>query len=235
VSDGEHVKILFTSDLHGQIAVYENFAKILKNLDYDLGIIAGDLIDDYLPSKQIMEFLGLKLDEYRHEVARYGEKYVRIKALSVKERNIKNTLLKAEKDILVVKGNHDLTDWKSEGNIKNINLLRRDIGKYNFVGYQYTEFDKTPRQHGKTIELIESLIDENTILVSHIPPYGVLDSTVVPTLKSYHKGSKEIRDLVKRKKPRLHLFGHVHTLRESDGKSINGSFQGKNKFLSISL
>ncbi len=44
------------------------------------------------------------------------------------------------------------------------------------------------------------------VLVSHHPPRGVLDRTFI----GLHAGLKELWDIIKAFKPRLHLFGHIH-------------------------
>jgi Icc-related predicted phosphoesterase len=52
-------------------------------------------------------------------------------------------------------------------------------------------------------------IPENTdVLISHGPPYGVLDSEVNSGL---HSGCRELFDAVMRVRPKLHVFGHVHS------------------------
>jgi Icc-related predicted phosphoesterase len=51
-------------------------------------------------------------------------------------------------------------------------------------------------------------IPENTdVLVTHGPPYGILDSS--PS-SGMHSGCRELFDAVMRVRPRLHVFGHVH-------------------------
>jgi predicted phosphohydrolase len=51
-------------------------------------------------------------------------------------------------------------------------------------------------------------IPENTdILITHGPPYGILDSA--PDSK-VHSGCRELFDAVIRVRPKLHVFGHVH-------------------------
>lgn len=40
------------------------------------------------------------------------------------------------------------------------------------------------------------------ILITHGPPYGILDDNL---------GCKILRDLVEASKPKVHLFGHIHT------------------------
>jgi Icc-related predicted phosphoesterase len=45
------------------------------------------------------------------------------------------------------------------------------------------------------------------VLITHSPPYGILDS--LPG-SGWHGGCKELREAVDRTAPKLHLFGHVH-------------------------
>jgi Icc-related predicted phosphoesterase len=49
-------------------------------------------------------------------------------------------------------------------------------------------------------------IPENTdVLITHGPPYGILDSD-----SGLHSGCRELFDAVIRVRPKLHVFGHVH-------------------------
>jgi len=47
------MRILFTSDLHGRLTDIEKFANILKLEKYDIGVIAGDIIDDGIPNNEL--------------------------------------------------------------------------------------------------------------------------------------------------------------------------------------
>jgi Icc-related predicted phosphoesterase len=49
---------------------------------------------------------------------------------------------------------------------------------------------------------------DTDILVTHGPPYGILDSS--PDEYPGPAGDRELRDAVIRVRPRLHVFGHVH-------------------------
>ena len=49
---------------------------------------------------------------------------------------------------------------------------------------------------------------DTDILITHGPPYGVLDQSPVEYLEPV--GDKELREAVIRVKPKLHVFGHVH-------------------------
>ena len=59
------------------------------------------------------------------------------------------------------------------------------------------------------------MIDEKTILVTHVPPYNTVDKIFI----GLHGGSKDLRALVDKFKPRLVISGHIH---ENPGfKKIN--------------
>jgi Icc-related predicted phosphoesterase len=45
------------------------------------------------------------------------------------------------------------------------------------------------------------------VLISHGPPYGLLDTAPVSGL---HEGCRELLDAVTRIRPKLHVFGHIH-------------------------
>ena len=53
------------------------------------------------------------------------------------------------------------------------------------------------------------------VLITHAPPYGILDRDV-----SIHYGSNELLSRVTAVRPQIHLFGHIHKangLEESGG------------------
>jgi Icc-related predicted phosphoesterase len=49
--------------------------------------------------------------------------------------------------------------------------------------------------------------DRLDVLITHGPPYGILDQT---EHDGAHLGCEELLGAVKLKKPRLHVFGHIH-------------------------
>ena len=52
----------------------------------------------------------------------------------------------------------------------------------------------------------KKILDESSILVSHVPPYGTQDKVFI----GMHGGSRELREIVDSYKPRLVLCGHIH-------------------------
>jgi len=63
------------------------------------------------------------------------------------------------------------------------------------------------------------------ILVTHTPPYGILD---LPSSGTTHLGCKHLLEELKRIQPRYHVFGHIHA---SHGKFTNG----QTEFMNISI
>lgn len=60
---------------------------------------------------------------------------------------------------------------------------------------------------GRAITRKWDLIQPCDVLITHGPPWGVLD-TVLPN--SRHLGCEELGEAVGRVRPRLHVFGHIH-------------------------
>ncbi len=235
-----NMKILFTADLHENIQAYNKYVSILDNNDYDIGIIAGDLMEDYVSKEEILKRFNLFPDDLLEELPSADESFVEImkkaikkiydpqgyqmRALKIRETSLKRILGSTNKPILIIKGNHDKTEWTSWKNIYNIHWKKIKIGKYIFVGYCYTNFDKSPYDLEKDYQKLKHTINENTILVTHAPAYGILDE---------YMGNKDLRNLIDAKKPKYHLFGHIHNGFGFENNSINGTYPKEKKFISI--
>jgi predicted phosphodiesterase len=66
------------------------------------------------------------------------------------------------------------------------------------------------------------------ILITHGPPKGIMDSVSPDSIDRAHFGDPALRIYVDRIKPKLHVFGHVHSARGI--QEINGT-----KFVNASL
>lgn len=119
---------------------------------------------------------------------------------------------------IFIAGNHDFYfESESERYLKKMvppNLIYLNdsgvtIGGINVWGSPVTPrfFDWAfNRDRGKDINKHWKLIPPNTdVLVSHGPPYGILD-----IVGEDHLGCEDLNKAVKRIKPRLHVFGHIH-------------------------
>jgi predicted phosphohydrolase len=81
------------------------------------------------------------------------------------------------------------------------------------------------RQRGEEIAKHWALIPDDTdILVTHGPPFGILDKV----LRGPHVGCEELIKKIEQVQPRLHVFGHIH---EAHGEAQ----QGKTKFVNASV
>lgn len=52
--------------------------------------------------------------------------------------------------------------------------------------------------------------DDIDILITHAPPYGILDGIPIEDGSEFHAGSKSLRKRLFEIKPRLNIFGHIH-------------------------
>ena len=156
-----------------------------------------------------------------------------MRTLAIKEKRIKLILHSAKKPIFIIRGNHDQTHWQSESNIHNIHWTKLNFNRFNFIGYQHSEFSRTQEQQRKDFEHLKTFIDNRTVLVSHIPAFGILDRTGHDP--SWSLGSKALRDLLGHNKPLVHIHGHVHQASGHKDASFNASFPVKRQFLCLDL
>lgn len=59
--------------------------------------------------------------------------------------------------------------------------------------------------------LFEKIPQDTDVLITHQPPYGILDGGDYKG-QPYHYGNKILLNRVKQVKPRFHLFGHDHNV-----------------------
>jgi len=124
----------------------------------------------------------------------------------------------AGKPVLVIPGNHDPVEWASNKNVMNLHLKRVPIGGIPFVGYGAISTNLGADFQMALLDQVEHLIGESTILVTHFPPYGVLDDD------NGHVGSRILAEVVATRKPLFHFFGHAHPSAGVAGNSINASY-----------
>ncbi len=108
---------------------------------------------------------------------------------------------------IAVAGNHDmcLYDAGIDGQPDDVHYLREEgivIDGIKFWGVplfmEYAMYDKYP-------VVVANIPKDVDVLITHQPPYNILDSTC-----GVHFGSTELSDRLKVIKPKLHLFGHDH-------------------------
>lgn len=237
------MKLLFSSDLHGLDSAYRNFSWMLKSGSYQIGVLAGDLMtfsSDHDIKEASDEYDRLMPDQSSRAGNR-KEQIVQI-ALQRKEIQYKAILHESGKIVLFVMGNDDGLlgkglEWESDKRIVNVNMRRVKYGNLNFVGYQYTNpyvggtFEKDEPEQEEDLLTLQRLVDENTVLITHGPPQGILDNVG----NGINAGSKALRNMIKKKRPLLHLFGHIHQGFGIEGRSVNGSYPRSRKFIEVDL
>lgn len=246
------MKILFTSDLHGDTEAYAAFVRLLRG--HDCGIIAGDLLDEFIPMADARAF-GLVPDDGLEELP--GEDVDEVAAfeaaardaienprsvnrigLGLKRQRLAGLLSGAGKTVYFVRGNHDIGEWPDDGAMVNIENRIVRLDGVTIVGLE-------DRFEGVRSVMVPSrdiarAIGRDTIVVSHAPPFGVMDSSRVRDYRTgrvrpMRLGSRGLRRMVRRRAPRYCLFGHVHEGFGVQGNCVNGSWPAARRFISLDL
>jgi hypothetical protein len=175
------MRLVLSSDTHG-------LHYLIMNLpDGDVFVHAGDFMNSGLHPEEILSFnLWLTKQPIEHRV--------------------------------VCGGNHDrlfqLAGALARGLLSNATYLENTgvtINGVSFWGSPYTpEFFNWAFMYRRGAEAkrywdqIPAGLD---VLITHGPPYGILDQT---TAGGKHHGCEELLKAVKAKKPKVHIFGHIH-------------------------
>ena len=187
------MKILVISDVHSRSSIIDRLGKKIHGIDIDLVLIAGDLT----------HFGTLK-----------------------ESLNILNRFKKYFSKVVFIPGNCDppeLLEFKDDNDLYNIHC--RSLGYKGYIFYGIGGSNLTP--FSTWIEYSEELLKEmilkagmypanKLIIVTHTPPYGVLDKI----LYGEHVGSKALRNFLEKHQPLLWITGHIH---ESRGVAKVGS------------
>jgi Icc-related predicted phosphoesterase len=160
------------------------------------------------------------------------------RGLEIKKAQIAKILGVAGRPIFYVKGNHYVANWGDAGNMTNVEGKSIRHRGYSFIGIK--DVFKGIRSTFEYSSETAKLITEHSMIVSHSPPYGILDKTDAKEegekrarLKSI--GSKPLRRLTRQTKPLYWFFGHVHEGFGIVGNMINCSWHLAKKFVSIDL
>lgn len=108
---------------------------------------------------------------------------------------------------IFIAGNHDMCLYGASisGLADNCHFLCNsgvDIEGVKFYGIPMFMEDA---MNGNVDKNIMAIPEHTDILITHQPPYGILDLS-----DNYHYGSKILLQRIELIKPHLHLFGHIH-------------------------
>jgi uncharacterized protein len=116
--------------------------------------------------------------------------------------------------VLMVRGNSDPgyieKHFEKFSNLTSLHLNRVMVKSISFTGLSGTiplPFRNRVRFREKALmNRVYPLIDPQTVLVVHPPPWGTLDQV----MGRFHSGSKMVREIVEKTRPRLLICGHIH-------------------------
>jgi len=172
------MRIYAAADIHGMADKIALVRKNTTDFKPDVIVLAGD-ITNYFNSTNVVE-------QFNH--------------MSV--------------PVLAIRGNTDLSkvdrllDYYP--NTSSLHLKKHKINGVKFSGISGTipvPFSSRIRLLEKRIfDTLATLINEDSVLVVHSPPRGVLDTA----FGKFHAGCRRLHQLVVERQPRLVLCGHIH-------------------------
>lgn len=194
------MRILATADIHGNCDVYRAIRTLGEERQVDALVLAGDL-------------LGMPDELQTVEEAQRAN-----------GREICEVLSGLNIPVLYIMGNDDLVELEPPGRpFQSIHGRRFDLEPYNFVGYQFSLpfmggiFEKPEEEIAADLSQLESLMDANTVFVTHSPAKGILDKGIL----DISAGSPSILDVIRRRRVRAHIHGHVHSCFGREGCHFN--------------
>jgi Icc-related predicted phosphoesterase len=136
---------------------------------------------------------------------------------------------------VVIPGNHDfvLEDPSRRSLITNATLLINE--GVEIMGLKIWGSPATPlfgeafgvASDTDRVRLYSRIPTGTDVLISHGPPFGILDQ---PSGSKHHEGCHQLLDAVRRVRPMLHIFGHVHggygTFSTRDTLFVNAALPG---------
>lgn len=98
------------------------------------------------------------------------------------------------------------------------------IGGLRFYGSPWTSGLEGYKSHWAFAKLRTELLDiwkkipeGLDVLITHMPPWGILDEVIDKYDNITRFGCYDLRHIIKKRKPKIHIFGHIHW---SGGKSV---------------
>ncbi|MBE9544372.1 MAG: metallophosphoesterase family protein [Proteobacteria bacterium] len=172
------MRIYAVADIHGKPDKIAMVREKTEDLKPDVLVVAGD-ITNYFNSADVIE-------QFNHMPA----------------------------PVLAIRGNTDLKKVNHlldyYPNTSSLHLKEQTINGLKFVGVSGTipvPFSSRIGLHEKRIiNALAALVDDNSVLVVHSPPRGVLDDA----FGKFHAGCRRLYHLVVQRQPRLVLCGHIH-------------------------
>jgi len=208
------MRILAASDLHGNQIAYEWLAQKAHDRRVKLVILAGDL-------------LGCP------------DGYETVEAAQRQDAQVVIRMLEAiQTPIYYIMGNDDFVDLNpASDQFTSIHGRRIEVGGFNLVGYEYSlpfmggVYEKREEAIREDLLQLRASVDTKTVLVTHSPAYGVLDTGIL----DIHAGSRSILDLVRDCDVHAHIHGHIHGCFGRSGRHFNVATGGQCRAMLVNL
>lgn len=201
------MRIYAAADIHANAERIEHIRSVISEHLPDVLVLAGDVISYFRPRPVFEQFNAMGVP------------------------------------VLMVRGNSDpgYVDkyFQKYPNLASLHLNKVFVQSVPFVGLSGTiplPFRNRVRFFEKALmNTAYPMIDSQTILVVHTPPWGCLDQVA----GRFHSGSKNVRELVDKTQPRLLICGHIHEAagidRIGDTTVVNCGMPGTGKGMMIEL
>lgn len=108
---------------------------------------------------------------------------------------------------IFIAGNHDMSLYNAtiSGLDDNCHYLCNSGVEIDGIRFYGIPLFMEDAMNDRVVKNIKSVPEDTDVLITHQPPYGILDWS-----DNYHYGSKTLLQRVEEINPQLHLFGHIH-------------------------
>lgn len=254
------MKFLVFGDIVENRSAFQRLAEMSLD-NYNFVAFNGDLLSLKL-FKELREERALEGEE-PEEKRKYYKQEVEPEEIIKKYTDLAKEFVPLFKTIaqktrlLGVWGNADhakiISSSGVEGLVDSLHNKVLEVDGYNLVGwkgrpkYIFEDYEN-PTEHAfdedEAQEELESLFkgldNSKTILITHVPPYGIMDQveeeyrdyaveTYGEKAEEGHIGSNALREIVEKFNPKLHIFGHIHE-RKGVKKRFNTTFVNTGSF-----
>jgi len=208
------MRVLAAADVHGNRAVYEWLLVKARENRADALVLAGDLLG-------CPDGFGSVEEAQRHDADALGR-----------------SLDEGDLLVLYVMGNDDLVELEPVSDrVQSLHGRRVQHDRFAFVGYQYSlpfmggVFEKPEAGIAADLAGLATLLDANTVFVSHSPAFGIRD----PGFGETRIGSGSFRELLAGHPFCAHIHGHSHAGFGREGSHFNVASAGRTRAMLIDL
>ena len=199
------MKICIISDTHTKHKFVD-----LKNIEADVIIHCGDMTGNG-GIQAIQEFMNWfsNLEQFKYKICIAGNHDWLFERANIRAREVvpENVIYLEDEEIV----------------IDNIKFYGTPVQKI-FCNWAFNRHESKLAQHWAAIP------DDTDVLITHSPPYGIGDY-----VSDGHQGSPSLyMEIVKRIKPKIHCFGHIHegygvkvidNIKFINGSNLDGYYQ----------